>query len=47
MEIKTTRIEYIEEVIKRYRAGIVCYTEKIDRLEQDMIRLKEIERSKK
>lgn len=40
MEIKTTRIEYIEEVIKRYKEGIVCYTEKIDRLEQEIKRIK-------
>ncbi len=41
MEIKTTRLEYIEEVIKRYKAGIVCYTEKIYRLEQEIKRIKE------
>lgn len=40
MSENTGRIEYIEEVIKRYHAGIACYNEKIDRLEQEIKRIK-------
>ena len=42
MKNKHTRIEYIESVIKRYQEVITRHTDEIEKLEQEIQRVKDL-----